>query len=53
MAKRLTGFFHEEDPTRPTTSAFNNPEGAIKNELADERGSVRASTTGPAYTSRS
>ena len=34
MAKRLVGFFHEEDPTRPTTSAFNNPEGAIKNGLA-------------------
>ncbi len=34
-AKRLTGFFHEEDPTRPTTSAFNNPDGAIKNHLAD------------------
>ena len=28
MAKRLTGFFHQEDPTRPTTSAFNNPEQA-------------------------
>ena len=36
MAKRLTGFFHEEDPTRPTTSAFNNWTGAIKNKLADE-----------------
>jgi beta-galactosidase len=36
MAKRLTGFFHEEDPTRPTTSAFNNWAGAIKNKLADE-----------------
>lgn len=36
MAKRLTGFFHEEDPTRPTTSAFNNWVGAIKNKLADE-----------------
>jgi beta-galactosidase len=35
-AKRLTGFFHEEDPTRPTTSAFNNWTGAIKNKLADE-----------------
>jgi beta-galactosidase len=35
MAKRLTGFFHEEDPTRPTTSAFNNWMGAIRNELAD------------------
>jgi beta-galactosidase len=36
MARRLTGFFHEEDPTRPTTSAFNNWQGAIKNKLADE-----------------
>lgn len=35
-AKRLTGFFHQEDPTRPTTSAFNNWAGAIKNKLADE-----------------
>ncbi len=34
MAKRLTGFFHQEDPTRPTTSAFNNPDQAIRNELA-------------------
>ncbi|HUB34445.1 MAG TPA: beta-galactosidase GalB [Bryobacteraceae bacterium] len=33
MAKRLTGFFHQEDPTRPTTSAFNNPEQAMKNGL--------------------
>ncbi|HTX38938.1 MAG TPA: beta-galactosidase GalB [Bryobacteraceae bacterium] len=36
MAHRLTGFFHEEDPTRPTTSAFNNWRGAIQNKLADE-----------------
>ncbi len=35
-AHRLTGFFHEEDPTRPTTSAFNSAEDAIKNKLADE-----------------
>ncbi|MBZ5582822.1 MAG: DUF4982 domain-containing protein [Acidobacteriia bacterium] len=34
-AKRLTGFFHEEDPTRPTTSAFNNWQQAINNKLAD------------------
>jgi len=33
MAKRLTAFFHEEDPTRPTTSAFNNPVAAIRNGL--------------------
>jgi beta-galactosidase len=35
MAKRLTGFFHEEDPGRLTTSAFNSPEAAIKNHLGD------------------
>jgi len=35
-AKRLTGFFHEADPTRPTTSAFNDWSDAINNHLADE-----------------
>jgi beta-galactosidase len=35
-ARRLARFFHEEDPTRPTTSAFNIPESAFKNGLADE-----------------
>ncbi|HLH18683.1 MAG TPA: beta-galactosidase GalB [Bryobacteraceae bacterium] len=35
VARRLVRFFHEEDPTRPTTSAFNNWTGAIKNKLAD------------------
>jgi beta-galactosidase len=35
-ARRLTGFFHEEDPTRPTTSAFNSWQNAIKNKMADE-----------------
>ena len=35
-ARRLTGFFHEEDPTRPTTSAFNSWVNAIKNKMADE-----------------
>jgi beta-galactosidase len=34
-AKRLTGLFHEEDPTRPTTSAFDSPEEAIQNRLAE------------------
>jgi len=34
-AKRLTGLFHQEDPTRPTTSAFDSPEAAIKNHLAE------------------
>ncbi len=35
-AKRLVGFFHEEDPSRPTTSAFNSWTDAIKNKLADQ-----------------
>jgi beta-galactosidase len=35
-ARRLTGFFHDEDPTRPTTSAFNNWDDAIRNKLAAE-----------------
>jgi len=35
-ARRLTGLFHSEDPTRPTTSAFNNWADAIRNKLADE-----------------
>ena len=35
-ARRLTGLFHQEDPTRPTTSAFNDRQGAIRNKLADE-----------------
>jgi beta-galactosidase len=35
IAKRLTGFFHEEDPTRPTTAAFNRWADAIKNKLAE------------------
>ena len=35
-AKRLSEFVHQEDRTRPTTSAFNNWDDAIKNKLADE-----------------
>ncbi len=35
-AKRLVGFFHEEDPTRPTTSAFNQWDKAIKYHMADQ-----------------
>ena len=35
-AKRLVSFFHEEDPTRPTTSAFNEWDKAIENQLADQ-----------------
>ncbi len=34
-AKRLTEFFHEEDPTRPTTSAMNDWAAAIRNHFAD------------------
>jgi beta-galactosidase len=33
-AKRLVEFFHQEDPTRPTTCAFNDPIGAMRNQLA-------------------
>jgi len=36
QAKRLVKLFHEEDPTRPTTSAFNSWSQAIKNKLADQ-----------------
>ena len=32
----MTAFFHEDDPTRPTTSAFNNWDEAIRNKLAEE-----------------
>jgi beta-galactosidase len=35
-AKRLSDFVHEEDPTRPTTSAENEWEDAIKNHFADQ-----------------
>jgi beta-galactosidase len=35
-AKRLVEFVHQEDATRPTTSAFNNWDDAIKNKLADQ-----------------
>ncbi|HEX7959404.1 MAG TPA: glycoside hydrolase family 2 TIM barrel-domain containing protein, partial [Terriglobales bacterium] len=35
-AKRLVDFVHQEDATRPTTSAFNNWDDAIKNKLADQ-----------------
>ena len=36
VAHRLTSFFHQEDPTRPTTANFNEWQFAIKNKLADE-----------------
>jgi beta-galactosidase len=36
LARRLTQIAHEEDATRPVTSAFNQVDNAIKNRLADE-----------------
>ena len=35
IAKRLTDWFHEEDPTRPTTSAMNEWADAIRTHFAD------------------
>jgi len=35
-AKMLSGIAHEEDSTRPTTSAMNEWEDAIKNHFADQ-----------------
>lgn len=35
LAKFLHNICHSEDPTRPTTSAFNVPESAIKNGLSE------------------
>jgi beta-galactosidase len=34
IAKRLADICHKEDPTRPVTSAMNDPTDAIKNEFA-------------------
>jgi beta-galactosidase len=34
LAHQLTEICHQEDRTRPTTSAFDQPDGAIRNELA-------------------
>lgn len=34
-AKRLSDFFHEEDPTRPTTTAMNEWADAIRTHFAD------------------
>jgi beta-galactosidase len=34
-ADRLVAFFHEEDPTRPTTSGFNEWPEAIQNHMAE------------------
>jgi beta-galactosidase len=36
IAHRLTQICHEEDPTRPVTSAMNNYDNAIKNGMAQE-----------------
>ena len=35
QASRLAGFCHEEDPTRPVTSACNNPGAALKTGFAN------------------
>jgi len=35
-ARRLSDLFHEEDPTRPTTTAMNQWEAAIRNHFADQ-----------------
>jgi beta-galactosidase len=34
LARELTEICHQEDHTRPTTSAFDQPDAAIRNELA-------------------
>jgi beta-galactosidase len=36
IAKRLTEICHQEDRTRPTTSAFNNAAAAIRTGMADQ-----------------
>ena len=36
VPRRLSRFFHEEDPTRPTTANFNQWQQTIKNKLAEE-----------------
>jgi beta-galactosidase len=36
IAKMLTGIAHDTDPTRPTTSAMNSWQAAIKNGFADQ-----------------
>ncbi len=38
MAKRLSDIVHREDPTRPTTSAMSNPNGAEKSGFAKALG---------------
>ena len=36
VARRLARFFHEEDPSRPTTANFDQWEQTLKNKLAEE-----------------
>ena len=36
IAKHLTEICHREDPTRPVTSAMNNPEAAMKTNFAQQ-----------------
>jgi beta-galactosidase len=41
-ARRLAGFCHEEDPTRPVTAGFNELDGAIKIGVVSAGGLLRA-----------
>ena len=41
MAQRLSDFCHREDPSRPTTSACNNPGPANRTGYAERTGSIR------------
>jgi len=36
VARRLARFFHEEDPSRPTTANFDQWQQTLKNKLAQE-----------------
>jgi beta-galactosidase len=36
VARRLARFFHEEDPSRPTTANFDQWQQTLKNKLAEE-----------------
>ena len=36
VARRLARFFHEEDPSRPTTANFDEWQQTLKNKLAEE-----------------
>ncbi len=49
IAHRLTAVCHREDPTRPTTSAFNQIDDAMKNGLVDEVDIVGFNYLAPRY----